>query len=209
MRKPQTFILLSGALLIMTSLMIYMVWDKTIIMAGANHWYAVGDYEKAQSIYEDLAVDAPNSPPVLHNISLSLYQQGRMSKAAAVFQKAIPGLNAALAKPYKSLGVYFYDYGNILYKNAAQSESEPEQALKLYTQALAGYKKALQVNPLDNDAKYNYELARLHMERLLNQPHPKQNQRQEIENILKNSASNDQYKARLIPENNPSVGKDW
>lgn len=179
-----------------------LVWGKTIRMASANKLFAAKDLTnqtKAAKVYEDMAVDEPNSPYVLHNLGLSQYVQGKFDQAASSLQKALKALEGVKLSPKLAKTLFFpfqYHSGNSMFKLAAKSQSsqsgqsnqagqsiqsgqagqgQPQQPVNLYQAALESYQKAIEANPDDLDAKYNYELTKLRIKQEKNQ----QNQNQQ------------------------------
>jgi tetratricopeptide (TPR) repeat protein len=205
-------IFIGSGILIFLVLLLVTVWGQTIRMAGANNSFRTKEYDKAQSIYEDLAIDLPASPNIQHNLGLCLYQERLYEKAVASFRKTIPKKRLFGHEPYLTLehaDIYYYHLGNACYKAASRNSIETEAAVKLFITALDSYKKALLANPTDLQSKYNYELTVVHLKQLANQPQKQQNQQQEVENLLQNAQNSDQFKAKLINDNSPPNGKDW
>ncbi|MCL6589029.1 MAG: hypothetical protein K6U80_03665 [Firmicutes bacterium] len=205
MKKPVKVILLIIAGLIFIALMVTFVWGKTLRMASANKLFAAKDQTnqtKASKVYEDLAVDEPNSPYVLHNLGLSQYRQGNFDQAAGTLQKALKTLEGVKLSPKlvkKLLHPFQYHFGNAIFKLAAKNEAnqpgqsiqsgQPPQPAELYQAALESYQKAIEANPDDLDAKYNYELARLRIKR---QSASNQNQQSQDQKDQKGQKQKDQ-----------------
>lgn len=202
MKKPIKITLITILGLAILFSMGYLVFGRTLRMTIANYYFLDGDYRKAQSIYEDLAIDLPSSPYILHNLGLCYYRQGRYNTALKYFRQVIAQSTSNRSKDQLKpiTAVFSYNFGNALYKAAAETGVEPGLVTKLNLEALENYKKALQANPADLDAKFNYEIAAFH----LRQP-PKK----DMENMLQNTESNDQYKARVTYDEEPAGGKDW
>jgi tetratricopeptide (TPR) repeat protein len=211
-KKALQIILVCCSGLIVAGLLLFTVWGQTIKAFQANQFFKARNYEKAESIYEDLSVDLPASPVISHNLALCYYQAGLFERSITNFTKCLPKGNSTAVESIakiKNAGFYYYHLGNALYKAASRNDTEPETAVKLYTSAVKNYKKALLANPADHASKYNYELAVLHLQQLANQPQTEQNPEQETEDLLQNTQNSEQYKAKLIQENNPPGGKDW
>jgi tetratricopeptide (TPR) repeat protein len=211
MQKPVKLILIISIALVFILLMLITVWGGTIRMAQANHFFNAKNYDKAQDIYENLAVDQPTASNIQHNLGLCLYQVGLYERAVESFSKFLPKQSLSQTDPtpvFENAAIYYYHLGNALYKAASRNGVEPETAVKLYTAALDSYKKALLASPSDLQAKYNYELTVIHIKQLANKPQT-QNQQQETENLMQNTQNSEQYKAKFIQNNNPPNGKDW
>jgi tetratricopeptide (TPR) repeat protein len=156
-----------------------LVWGRTVRMARANRdLLTEGRLAAAQKTYEDLAVDLPESPYVLHNLGLAAYRQGRYQPAAAYFQKALEKLkkHSGRSKRRNELTARcHYHLGGSQFKiaesGAAASGQNVAQAppVDLYNSALDNFRRALEITPSDLNAKYNYELTRLRADKARNQ----------------------------------------
>jgi tetratricopeptide (TPR) repeat protein len=198
--------------LIVAGLLLVTVWGQTLQVFRANQFFKARVYDKAENIYEDLAVDLPASPVISHNLGLCLYQVGLYERAVTSFTKCIPKKNLTspeLISKMKNAYSYYYHLANALYKAASRNGIETANAIKLYAAALDNYKKALIANPADFAAKYNYELTTRQLQHLATKPKTEQNPQQEAQDLIKNTQNSEQYKAKLIQDNNPSNGKDW
>lgn len=194
----------AGFILIIAT--IVLVWGNTWRMAMANRYYNKSDYEMAQERYEDLLVDIPKSPYILHNLGLSLLRKDRNDKAITNLRGAtsgLEGLKTGKSRKNKLKNEFYYNLGNALYNSAEKSQDQ--QSLANYQEALECYKQAIEADPKDMNAKYNYELTLLR----LKQPPPSQNQEQqqnEAQNIV--NMNDAQYFVPRVREEEP-VDKDW
>lgn len=185
---------------------IILVWGNTWRMAIANRHYHKSDYERAQERYEDLLVDMPKSPYILHNLGLSLLKKGRHDKAVANLQEAAAGLERlklGKSRKNKLMNRFHYNLGNALYSSAEKAQDQQSQAN--YGEALENFKQAIEADPKDLNAKYNYELTLLRLQ----QPPPNQQpeqQQNEAQNIV--NMNNAQFFVPPTREEEP-VGKDW
>jgi tetratricopeptide (TPR) repeat protein len=212
MPKTVKLIIAGCIILIIINLLLFTVWGQSIKIFEANNFFKAKAYDKAEAIYEDLAVDLPASPVIKHNLGLCLYQVGLYEQAVNSLSKSLPKKNLSQPEPVANLkqaDIYYYHLANAFYKAASKNGLETENAVKLYTAALNNYKKALLVNPNDLAAKYNYELTVIHLKQIVNKPQNQQNKEQEVENLLQNTQNSDQYKVKPIEDNNPPNGKDW
>ncbi len=208
MKSPGKLIL-SIIIMLILGFMFVMVWGKSSRVAYANHLYKSSEYTKAQNIYEDLAIDLPRSPQIFHNIGLALFQQGDYQNAVLNIQKSTKELEKLKKNKNKSTqaGIIFYNLGTSQFKAGFQNENNPDTAIKMYQDAIANYKKVLESNPQDLQAKYNYEITWLHLKAIMSRP--PENKQEEVENLLNNTQNSDQFKAKIIPDDSPQNGKDW
>lgn len=194
----------------------YLVWGTTIRMAYANHLFKQGKNGEALKIYEDMAVDEPKSPYTLHNRALGYYGQGDYKRSGDELQKANQALENEKINSKEFANRYPYHLGNAFFKLGSKNRPEGQPGAEnnennLYQQAAQSYKKAIEANPRDGDAKYNYELAMLRMKQPKSQeqqeqkpnPSPKPN-----EDLLDANKQDEKY-LPLVPIPESPVDKDW
>ena len=108
---------------------------------GINY-YQNGEFEEARNYYESLIRERGNNPQAQFGRGSSSFQQGDMETAEQAFEQSIKSSDLILRS--KAL----YNLGNTFYQNKKTAE------------ALAYYRKALELDPNDKEAKYNYEFLR-------------------------------------------------
>ena len=82
MKKKAVYLIVSILLVLaFLALLAVLTWGKTLRVAKANRRLAQADDAEgmaaAQRVYEDLLVDQPHSPYLLHNLGLTLYRGGQ------------------------------------------------------------------------------------------------------------------------------------
>ena len=127
-----------------------------------NEALNTGDYKTALEQYHIAETDIPNSPELNYNMGLALYEQGSYDEATDRFTKATESESSGLASSA------YYNLGNTKFKSQD------------YAGAIENYKKSLELNSEDMDAKYNLELARKMLkENAQKQPQDQQQQQQQ------------------------------
>lgn len=129
----------------------------------ANSLFDEGYYQDAIERYMDIAAErAPTAHELRFNAANAWYREGDYARAIENYRNAISGLNPALdSKAYYGIGNAWFQQQN-------------------YAQAIDQYIESLRRNPMDEDAKYNLELARrLLEEELQEQEQQQQDQDQE------------------------------
>ena len=101
--------------------------------------YQNEDYEAAEMYYDSILSTNKNNSEAHFGKGASLYMKDDVKNAEIKFNESLSSAKEGL----KSKA--FYNLGNINYKNNNLSE------------ALNFYKKALELNPDDDEARYNYE----------------------------------------------------
>jgi Ca-activated chloride channel homolog len=116
--------------------------EKEAIIKG-NIDYKQKKYEEAKNSYEMALLENKKSLKAQYNLGNSFYNQNKYKEAAKQYQEA--GL---LAKKKSDKSRIYHNLGNAF---AKQND---------YQNALVAYKNALKNNPLDDQTRYNFALAK-------------------------------------------------
>jgi len=139
-------------------------WAKespSSLNSKANQLYQQEKFQEAAKLYEEAAVEKPESFPLQYNLANALQQSQDYGQALNAYQKAIQtGDSGQLSQAYYNLGNNLFRIGE-------------------YQPAAGSYKKALELNPQDKDAKYNYELALKRFKEQSSQPQPQKNRKEQ------------------------------
>ena len=135
-----------------------------------NRLFHAGQFAEALTRYGEVLVDNPDSPLVNFNMGAAHYKAGDYAAALSSFTR-VPSQDGTQPQAARAA----YNLGNTQYQIGAAAEAaQPQAALKAYTSALAAYRRALGLDPSDQDAKFNYELVARKIgqlkERMQNQP---------------------------------------
>ena len=141
---------------------------------GIDH-YNNNEFEKARQYYESILIDRNDDPAANFGLGATAFQQQDYAAAMKGFETALGTDNDKL----KSSA--YYNMANILAQNKRLEES------------LAFFRKSLELNPSDLDAKINYELIKFQLQQQQQQQNQDQNQNQD-ENDKDDEQSGDQKK---------------
>ena len=126
-----------------------------------NRLYQAGQYEQAQTRYVEarsgVEEKTENSARLHLNLGDALYQQKKYAEARKEFEQAAGSESQDLEA--KSA----YNIGNTYFKEALQTQDQ-NQGLELLKQAVGSFRKTLELKPDDEDAKYNLEVVRRHLD---------------------------------------------
>ncbi len=128
--------------------MIVVVICMSMLLAqdkGLSH-YQNQEYEAAQEYYESVLRERGNQAQAHFGRGSSAFQQGDLETAKHSFEQSLKADDEQL----KSKAMY--NLGNTFYQNQKTEE------------ALAFYRKALELDPTDKEAKYNYEFLKYQQE---------------------------------------------
>lgn len=120
-------------------------------------------YDEALTKYTDAQLEEPESSELYFNIANILYRQRKYNEAEQLLAKAMPQAETDLeAKIY-------YNIGNCKYRQGQLRES------------IDYYKKALELNPDDEDAKYNIEFVERKIKEMLSKANERMEQQPQQE----------------------------
>ena len=139
--------------------------EKDDVKKG-NILYNNGDYAGAAKLYEKAALEKSSSGIPDLNRGAALYKKSAYSKAIEAFNKSIASGRADLVHAAD------YNIGNSTYKMGAlkdkadKEKKDIKKTAEVYATALQYYKRAIDLDPSDRDAKFNYEFVAKKLEEL-------------------------------------------
>ncbi len=150
----------------MIKLIIYIVLLFIFAASGdarkGNAAYEKGDYALADSLYRLALEHDPENPKLYFNLGNALAKQGKVEEAIEAY------LNSQeYAETTQDRALAQYNIGTLL---AEKKEWKP---------AAHHFKESLKLNPVDTEAKHNYELAAKNAENEENEQNQDQQQNQE------------------------------
>ena len=125
--------------------------------------YEEGHYDEARVYYEHVLKNRKKDDGAQFGLGVTAYQQKDMETAARALNNAMNSDDKSLAS--KAM----YNLGNMFRDQQKMEES------------LALYRKAIELDPTDEDAKVNYELLKQVLQQQEQQQQEKQNQEQDQE----------------------------
>lgn len=153
----------------------------------ANKAYEEGDYELAAELYLEALQSEPENSRLHFNLASSLAMLGRMEEAMQAYEEA-----RALTEDLSEQALSEYNMGNLLAWN-----SDPAAAAELY-------REALRKNPMDADARHNYELARKEHEQLQQQMSGETPENDEEEENRQQESEPDSRQGETPPDEPPA-----
>jgi Ca-activated chloride channel family protein len=150
--------------------------DKKLIKEG-NEAYKNRQYEKAAAAYEKAARENAESQEAIYNLGSALYKNGDSAKAISAYDMAIKSAKDPLDKSNAH-----YNKG-VIYQN---SNKLPE--------CIEEYKRALRINPNDEDARHNLQKA------LQKQKEQQKNKQDQKNNSSNNNNKSNQQRSKMSQE---------
>jgi Ca-activated chloride channel family protein len=118
--------------------------------------------------------------PVLQfNSGIAAYRAGQFPQAAQAFEQSISRAPSSDPKRLANQEDAYYNLGNALYRTGQKTEqTDPQETLRQWTQAVKAYETALQLRADDADSKYNRDLVKRKIEALRQKQDQHQNPQQ-------------------------------
>ena len=161
-------------LLIFSMLSIAWINPKAEKIKTGNRLYVEGKYDEAMQQYTDVLIELPESPAVHYNVGASAYKKGDYGGAVKAYTKSLSTDNPA----FEEKG--HYAIGNCKYKQGELRESsDVTGAIQHYQEALEHYKRAIDLNSMNMDAKFNYEVVQRKIKELQDQQQQNQQHNQD------------------------------
>lgn len=127
-----------------------------------NRYYNRGDYDKALEKYKAAEEALPESDIVNFNKGAAYYQKAQYKDAIDAFTQALNTENTKIeADSIYNIANAKYKQGNIV------ADSDINSAVALYRESLDYYKRAIDLDEDNVDAKYNHELVERELKVLL------------------------------------------
>jgi len=139
-----------------------------------NRLYEDEKYDEAISKYNEARTESPDSDIVNFNVGTTLYKQGDYPKAVDSLIKSL------VTKDSQLESMANYNIGNsIVRQGLIKENTDSSGALNLYKKALSYYKRAVDLDEKDEDAKFNYEFVEKKIKELMQQQQQQQKQEQQ------------------------------
>ena len=163
-----------------------------------NERYEQEQYDQAKELYEQAAVTEPERAESHFNYGNAAYRTDDIKKALEQYERAGTRL-----RDREEIASTIYNAGNTFLKAAEEGKDNPvlQQAaggqaedlrMQGYRQAIEMYKKALKLNPSDEDARYNLTYARKKLEELQKQQQNKDQNKDQQKKQQKQDKKQDQ-----------------
>ncbi|MBU0960397.1 MAG: VWA domain-containing protein [Proteobacteria bacterium] len=143
--------------------------------------YQEGDYLTASQFYDERIKESPDDARLYYNYGTAAYKNNMFEDAAQAFNQALKSDDLGLQEEA------YYNRGNALFQRGNETlQTDPQHTMEVWQQAVDSFDGALQLNSVNEDARYNLELVKRKLEEL-----KKQQEKQEQEQN-KDQSSQDQ-----------------
>ena len=125
-----------------------------------NALYQNGKYAEATEQYGSASQMLPDAAEIHFNQGNAAYKQQDYGKAREHYTQALQTTDRTLEGKVK------YNLGNVEYQQALQNLQQPQAAMPHLRSAMTYYRDSLDVDPQQQDARYNLELSHLLLHKL-------------------------------------------
>jgi tetratricopeptide (TPR) repeat protein len=133
--------------------------------------YEEEDYDLALQKFMEARLDHPESQELALNIGNAQYRKKKFDKAIEAYKESLVGDNTQMAaSAYYNLGNAYFRKGEFAIQKGDQ------QGIQHYRSAMANYKKSLEIDPDNQDAKRNIEVVQARIKELLERQDQQQQQ---------------------------------
>ncbi len=167
------------------------VWADSLASKNkeGNKLYKEGKIDEALSKWRDAQIENPDSNKLHYNIGNGLHEQKKYENAFKEYEKSLNSKDSELQhKAYYNMGNTRYRMGKLL-------------------EAIEDYKKCLDINPKDEDAKYNIEFIKKKLEEQKKQESQQKDAGQQKTQESKEGKEN-QEKENQAQENKQQLGQE-
>ena len=141
---------------------------------SAEKAYQKGNYAEAAKEYAATLAKQPQKAELQFNLGAAAYKSGDYAKAATGFQNTLKSTEVPVQQSA------YYNLGNTQYRVGQKTEqTNPQDTIKTWEEAVKSYDAALQIKPDDADAKFNRDLVQKKLEQLKKQQEQQQKQDQQ------------------------------
>lgn len=136
--------------------------------------YNASEFIKAAEYYHHLLKKDPDNAKILYNAGTTAYKNNLYDEAIGAFEKAILTDDLELQKKA------FYNKGNALFRKGEETEqSEPQKTIATWEQSLEAYMQAMNVDPEDENARFNHDFVKKKLDQLQKQAQQQQQSQEE------------------------------
>ena len=148
--------------------------DSSGLVDKANNLYRQNKYDEALKLYNEAQIKSPDSAQIVYNIGIAQYKKGDYALAVASFEKATASRDKSLESKAN------FNIANAKYKLGKLKENtELKETISLLRQSLDYYKRAIELNSKDEDARINHELVEKELKSLLDKLKQEQDKQKE------------------------------
>lgn len=144
------------------------------VVKEGNRFYRRKKYDQALKKYHEALIESPDSAVINFNQGAALYKKGDYEQAAGSFTRALTSDDPRLEARAN------FNLGNSKYKQGKLKENtDLAAAVNLMRESLDYYKRAIELNEKDIEAKHNHEFVERELKILLDRLKQQQEQQRQ------------------------------
>jgi len=148
--------------------------DSSGLINKANRFYQQKKYDEAIKLYNQAQIKLPDAAEINYNIGAAQYKKEDYASAVSFFEKATASRDKILESKAN------FNIGNAKYKLGKLKENtDLKETVNLLRQSLDYYKRAIELDSRDEDARINHELVEKELKTLLDKLKQKQEKKNE------------------------------
>ncbi len=165
----------------------------------AQDLYNEGDFEEAERQYREAIEKSPEDSRLQFNLGATQYREGAFDNAEEALQ------NALQTEDLELQGNTFYNLGNTHFRMGQTTlQTDPQSTIELWEKGLKDYENALNLDPADEDARFNTEFLEKRLEELKKQLEQQQQNEENNEEQNQEESSQSQESERQDEEQQQS-----
>ncbi len=162
-----------------------LAWVEDAEASKGEDAYASGDFLTSSTFYDEQLQESPNDARLHYNYGTAAYKNNMFEDAAKAFTEALKSDDLELQKEA------YYNRGNALFQRGNETlQTDPQHSIQMWSEAVASFDGALQLDSTHDDAHYNLELVKKKLEELKKQQEQQEQQDQEKKDQDQNSDDN-------------------
>jgi len=172
--RRSVLIILQSVLIIFVSYLCCFAESSCGLVNRANSLYKQKKYDEAIKLYNEAQIKSPDSAEINYNIGISQYKKEDYVSAVSFLEKATTSKDKILESRAN------FNIGNAKYKLGKLKENtDLKETVNLLRQSLDYYKRAIELDSKDEDARINHELVEKELKMLLDKLKQEQDRKKE------------------------------
>ncbi|MFA4993218.1 MAG: tetratricopeptide repeat protein [Candidatus Omnitrophota bacterium] len=185
--RRSVFIILQAVFILCGFHLFAFAEDSFGLVKKANNLYREKKYDEAAKLYNEAQIKSPDSAQISYNIGTTQYKKGDYLLAVGSFEKATASKDKLLESKAN------FNIANSKYKLGKLKENtELKETVNLLRQSLDYYKRVIELNSRDEDAKINHELVEKELKALLDKLKQEQDKKKDKSEQSQNGQQQEQ-----------------
>ncbi len=189
--KKFTFIILQVIVFNCFTAVFSLAANSATMVNQGNKRYRENKYDEALKLYHQAQIKDPDSSRIEYNIGVAQFKKQDYVSAIGSFEKATATKDKVLEAKAN------YNIANSKYKlGVLKKNTDINQAVKLYRESLDYYKRAIDLDSKNTNAKINHELVEKELKTLLDQAKQQQDKQKEDQSGKQDQEKKDQLQGQ-------------